>query len=91
MVSVPCGLLEGPYWARYWSNSGGLTCGLRYVRTPGRSVLSWQDFGMESCDTELAPGYRCSIIFLQLCLALNLISLTYNGLLERVILVSLSL
>jgi hypothetical protein len=46
----------GPSWTRYWSRSGGLTCALRCVGTPGRPAVSWQDLGIESCGTRSAPG-----------------------------------
>lgn len=39
VVPVSYELLAGPSWARSWNNSDGLTCGIRYDRSPGRPVL----------------------------------------------------
>jgi hypothetical protein len=51
-------LWVGPSWTRNLSRSGGLTCALRCVSTPGRPALSQQDLGMDSCSTGSAPGCR---------------------------------
>jgi len=53
---VTCVLLPVPSLDSYWSRSGGLNCGLRTDRTPGRPALFGQDLGKEGWGTALALG-----------------------------------
>ena len=61
VVSGSSRLWAGPIYAQYRGSWSGLTCDLKCVSTPGRPALSGQDWGMDSCDTGLAPQHRFTI------------------------------
>lgn len=55
-VLVPCVLQVGPSLDSYWSESGGVTCGLRSENTPGRPAPSGKALRIEGCKTAFVLG-----------------------------------